>query len=106
MLTFQNYHNFGYDDRVAINDATFRALKSGGYYGIVDHTRRHNEPRAQFNGRRVDPVLVIKEVEASGFEFVDYSNALYRPDDKLEIEVGQPQVSGNSDRFVLLFRKP
>lgn len=106
VLTFQNYHNFGYDDRMAINRSSFDVLKSGGYYGIVDHTRRHNEPGTRANGRRADPVLVIKEVQDSGFEFVDYSDVLYRPDDALELEVGQPAVSGNTDRFVLLFRKP
>jgi predicted methyltransferase len=106
VLTFQNYHNFSYDDRMAINQSTFDVLKSGGYYGIEDHTRRHNEPSTRANGRRVDPVLVIKEVQDSGFVFVDYSDALYRADDALELEVGQPAVSGNTDRFVLLFRKP
>jgi len=106
VLTFQNYHNFGYDDRMAINKSAFDVLKPGGYYGIEDHTRRHNEPGTRANGRRVDPVLVIKEVQDSGFVFVDYSDVLYRAEDTLEPEVGQPAVSGNTDRFVLLFRKP
>lgn len=106
VLTFQNYHNFTYDDRMAVNKSAYDALKSGGYYGIVDHTRRHNQPDERFNGRRVDPVLVIKEVQESGFEFVDYSDVLYRPTDDLTREVGQPEVSGNTDRFVMLFRKP
>ena len=41
VVTFRNYHNFGYDDRMRINKSAFDALKSGGLYGIVDHTRRH-----------------------------------------------------------------
>lgn len=106
VLTFQNYHNLGYDDRVALNEAVFNALKPGGIYGIVDHTRRHNQAGAGFNGRRVDPVLVIKEVQASGFVFEDYSDLLAMPDDTLSLEVGQPAVSGRSDRFTLRFRKP
>ena len=106
VLTFQNYHNLGYDDRVALNEAVFAALKPGGVYGIVDHTRRHNQASARFNGRRVDPVLVIKEVQDSGFAFEDYSDLLAMPDDALTLEVGQPEVSGKSDRFVLRFRKP
>jgi predicted methyltransferase len=106
VLTFQNYHNLNYDDRMALNETVFNALKPGGVYGIVDHTRRHNQTDARFNGRRVDPVLVIKEVQESGFEFVDYSDLLAMPDDELALEVGQPQVSGRSDRFTLRFRKP
>ncbi len=60
-VTFRNYHNFSPADRATVNKSTFDALKPGGYYGIVDHTRRHNEPTTRENGRRVDPVMVIKE---------------------------------------------
>ena len=91
---------------MALNKTVFNALKPGGTYGIVDHTRRHMELGVQINRRRVDPVLVIKEVQESGFDFVDYSDLLAMSDDELTLEVGQPQVSGRSDRFTLLFRKP
>lgn len=106
VLTFQNYHNLNYEDRMALNVTVFNALKPGGTYGIVDHTRRHMQAGAGFNGRRVDPVMLIKEVLESGFEFVDYSDLLAMPDDELTLEVGQPQVSGRSDRFTMRFRKP
>lgn len=106
VLTFQNYHNLNYDDRMALNETSFNALKPGGIYGIVDHTRRHMQAGERFNGRRMDPVLVIKEVLDSGFELVDYSDLLAMPDDALTLEVGQPEVSGRSDRFTLKFRKP
>ena len=106
VLTFRNYHNFDYDARMAINKSSFDALKPGGLYGIVDHTRRHMEPDNTENGRRVDPVLVIKEVQDSGFVLVDYSALLRRPDDELRYEVGRRTVTGNTDRFALLFAKP
>jgi predicted methyltransferase len=106
VLTFRNYHNFSPADRMTVNDSAYAALKPGGYYGIVDHTRRHMEPDNRENGRRVDPVLTIKEVEASGFDFVDFSELLYRPSDELAYEVGNPQVSGATDRYTLLFQKP
>lgn len=106
VLTFQNYHNLQFDDRMALNEAAFNALKPGGVYGVVDHTRRHMQADEGFNRRRMDPVLVIEEVQAVGFELDGYSDALYMPDDDLTLEVGQPEVSGKSDRFVLRFRKP
>jgi predicted methyltransferase len=56
--------------------------------------------------RRMDPVQIIKEVHAAGFEFVDFSTVHYRPDDELRYEVGRKTVIGNTDRFTLLFRKP
>lgn len=106
VLTFRNYHNFTYDARMTINKSSFDALKPGGLYGIVDHTRRHMEPDNSENRRRMDPVLVIKEVQDSGFVFVDYSALLRRPDDELRYEVGRRTVTGNTDRFALLFMKP
>jgi predicted methyltransferase len=81
-------------------------LKPGGLYGVIDHTRRHMEPANAENRRRIDPVLVIRELVQMGFEFVDYSDLHYRADDELEYEVGRRSVSGNTDRFTLLFRKP
>ena len=106
VLTFRNVHNFGAEGRALMHREAFDALKSGGVYGMVDHTRRHMEPDDPENRRRIDPVLVIKEVQAAGFEFVDYSDLHYRADDELEYEVGRRSVSGNTDRFTFLFRKP
>ena len=106
VLTFRNLHNFDEAGRRAWNEAAFRALKPGGGYGVVDHTRRHMQGESDENWRRMDPVLVIKEIEAAGFEFVDYSDLHYRLDDELRYEVGRATVAGNTDRFTLLFRRP
>ena len=105
-LTFRNMHNFTDDGRTMLNAAVFRALKPGGLYGVVDHTRRHMQSDTDENWRREDPVRTIKEVQAAGFEFVDYSDLHYRPDDELRYEVGRRSVTGNTDRFTLLFRRP
>ncbi len=106
VLTFRNYHNLTPAARASLNRAVFGALKSGGHYGILDHTRRHNEPDSQENWRRMDPVRVIREVQAAGFLLEDFSGLHYTPDDELRYEVGRKSVAGNTDRFVLRFRKP
>jgi predicted methyltransferase len=106
VLTFRNYHNFGPEGRAALNEAVFTALKPGGIYAVVDHTRRHMEADNNENRRRVDPVLAILEIEAAGFEFVGYSDLHFRPDDTLVYEVGRKTVTGNTDRFSLKFMKP
>ena len=105
-VTFRNMHNFTPEGRGNINAAVFDSLKSGGLFGIVDHSKRHMEPMNNENRRRVDPVQIIHEVLAVGFEFVDFSDLHYRPDDELRFEVGRKTVTGNTDRFTLLFRKP
>lgn len=108
VLTFWNLHNPSVEGRKNLNEAVFSALKSGGIYGVVDHTRRHLEPtsREAQNGRRLDPVLIIKEMIDVGFDFVDFSPMHYHPEDNLSQEVGTPGVRGNTDRFTMSFRKP
>jgi len=106
IFTFRNYHNFNQKARKHINNAAFKALKSGGVYAIVDHTRRHMQKLDNENRRRVDPVLVIKEVQEAGFVLEDYSTLHYRADDELRYEVGRKSVTGNTDRLTLKFRKP
>ena len=106
VLTFRNQHNFNHEGRMNINKAVFDALKKGGVYGVVDHTRRHMQNTNEENWRRADPVDIIKEVQAAGFVFVDYSKLHYRADDELRYEVGRKTVTGNTDRFTLLFKKP
>ncbi len=106
VLTFRNYHNFDAEGRAAMNNASFDALKSGGVYAVVDHTRRHMEGDTPENRRRMDPVQAIHEIEAAGFEFVDYSDLHYRADDELRFEVGRKTVTGNTDRWTLKFVKP
>jgi len=106
VLTFRNYHNFGPAGRAAMNKAAFDALKSGGVYAVVDHTRRHMEADNPENRRRTDPVLAIREIQAAGFEFVDFSDLHLRLDDELRYEVGRKTVTGNTDRWTLKFVKP
>jgi predicted methyltransferase len=106
VLTFRNYHNFAAEGRAAMNRAAYEALKPGGVYAVVDHSRRHMEQDSNENRRRVDPVLAIREIEAAGFEFVDFTDLHFRPDDELRYEVGRKTVTGNTDRWTLKFRKP
>jgi predicted methyltransferase len=106
VLTFRNLHNFDADSRANLNAQVFKVLKSGGLYGVVDHTKRHMEPENPENRRRIDPVLVVKEMFDQGFEFVGYTDLHYRADDELRFEVGRRTVTGNTDRFTFLFRKP
>ena len=106
VLTFRNMHNYTEDDRLNIDAAVYAALKSGGRYGVIDHSRRHMEPTTAENQRRADVVQIIKEAQEAGFVLEDYSDLHYRPDDELRYEVGRATVTGNTDRFTLLSRKP
>ena len=106
VLTFRNMHNFTEEGRANLNSAVFQTLKKGGRFGVIDHTRRHMQADSYEVWRRMDPVQIIKEVEAAGFRFVDHSDLHYKADDELVFEVGRKTVTGNTDRFTLLFEKP
>jgi predicted methyltransferase len=63
-------------------------------------------PNRRELNRRVDPVQAIKEIQAAGFVLEDYSTLHSSPVDALDLEVGDPNVTGQTDRFTLRFRKP
>jgi len=106
VLNIREYHNFNLTDKTKLNNAAFDALKPGGAYVIVDHSRRAMAPETREMARREDPVKVILEVQAAGFVLEKSSDMFYRPDDELRFEVGRKSVTGNTDRFTLVFRKP
>jgi predicted methyltransferase len=106
VFTFRNYHNLSTKGRKAMNDAAFEALKPGGVYAVIDHTKRHMEEPSAKNRRRVDPVIAIKEIQDAGFVLEDYSTLHYREDDELVYEVGARSIAGNTDRWTFKFIKP
>ena len=106
ILNIREYHNLHWDDRAAFSRAVFAALKPGGRYIVIDHTRRHNQPDTPENWRREDPVVVLTEVQDAGFVLLKSSDMFYKPDDSLAFEVGRKTVTGNTDRFFFVFEKP
>lgn len=105
ILSIREYHNLNLEDKNKFNKAAFQSLKPGGLYIIVDHSRRHMAPETHEQRRREDAVKVILEVQAAGFVLEKSSDMFYRPDDELQYEVGRNTVTGNTDRFTLVFRK-
>jgi predicted methyltransferase len=106
VLTFRNEHNLTPESRARLHAAVLGMLKPGGIYGVVDHTGRHMAPGTRETWRRLDPVVVIQEITAAGFEFVGFSDLHYRPDDELRYDTERPSIAHYSDRFTLKFRKP
>lgn len=106
VLTFRNAHNMTVDARRKLDTAVLAALKPGGIYGVIDHTRRHMEPFNEERWRRLDPVEVILEATQAGFEFVGYSDLHRNPDDGLVYDSTHESLNRYSDRFTLKFRKP
>ena len=73
---------------------------------MIDHTKRHMEAFSKPTWRRTDPVQIINEVLAAGFEFVDYSALHARPEDGLVFDTRHDSLPNETDRYTLKFRKP
>lgn len=103
-LHFREYHNFTKEESGRINAEIFDALKSGGSYVVVDHTRRHMQTETSALSRREDPVDVILQVQAAGFVLDRTSDMFFEKSDTLTQEVGE--IPNMTDRFFLVFKKP
>src|SRR5690606_40001650 len=109
VIMSQAYHDLvlGDEDRDEMNRRVFRALKSGGVYGIIDHAAAPGTGTSTTESlHRIDKQFVIDEITAAGFELAGESDALANPEDDHSVAVFDPSVSGQTDRFVLRFEKP
>ena len=85
----------------------YEGLKPGGIVGIVDHYAAEGAP-TETGGttHRIDREIVVREMQEAGFVLDASSDLLRNPDDDYSVSVFDPSIRGNSDRFLLRFRKP
>jgi predicted methyltransferase len=124
VITSRDLHNWmgeGYADKVLA--ASFKALKPGGILGIDEHRGRNDtpqDPKADSGYVRQD--YTIDLAKKAGFEYVGASEINANPRDTKDYKKGvwtlpptyiegdrdraKYQAIGESDRFVLKFRKP
>ncbi|MEP6548221.1 MAG: methyltransferase [Gammaproteobacteria bacterium] len=110
LWTSQNYHdlhNFPGLDVGVFNKMVFDDLKPGGIYLVLDHSAEAGSgTRDTRTLHRIDRETVKAEVLAAGFVFVGSSDLLRRPGDSRTAKIFDPSVRGNTDQFILKFRKP
>jgi predicted methyltransferase len=97
-------------DRARMNRAVFDALRPGGIYGIIDHAAAPGAGLRDVETlHRIEESVVISEILEAGFRLEGTATFLRNPADTLDWNPA-PRVAGDrrgeSDRFVLLFRKP
>jgi predicted methyltransferase len=84
-----------------------KGLKPGGIVAVIDHYAAAGAPPETGDTlHRIDPALVIADMEAAGFILEAQSDILRNPEDDLSKIVFAPDIRGKTDRFVLRFRKP
>ncbi len=94
-------------DGPALVSELFEALRPGGFVGVVDHYAATGSPETTGNTlHRIDPQIVIDEMEAVGFVLEARSEVLRNRQDDYSLHMGDPTIRGKTDRFVFRFRKP
>ena len=107
------FHDFFWlsDDVPDILADLYRALKPGGWFGVVDHAAPDGTAAEQAKDRdagahRIDEAYVKELFAAAGFELVGEDQVLRNADDDRTKPFFAPEMKGKStDRFVLKFRK-
>ena len=85
----------------------YQGMKPGAILGVVDHYAEAGSSRETGNSvHRIDPGIVISELEIAGFVLDSKSQILRNMDDDYSKIVFDPELRGKTDRFVLRFLKP
>lgn len=94
-------------DRPTLNAELFTSLKPGGVLGVVDHyAAAGSSGETGGTVHRIDRAIAVADFEAAGFVLAAESDILRNSEDDYSKGVFAPGIRGNTDRFVLLFRKP
>jgi predicted methyltransferase len=93
-------------DAGKVLDQLTRVLKPGGILLIEDHSAKPGTGSADAGTlHRIDEAYTVSDFAKRGFKLVAKSDILRRPDDKRELVSYTPPGLGNTDRFLLVFRK-
>jgi predicted methyltransferase len=97
-------------DRPRMNKNIFGALKSGGIFGVVDHSAKVGDGlNVTQSLHRIEESALKAEIEQAGFVLDGEADFLRVPDDARDWSAS-PRTAGerrgHSDRFVLRFKKP
>ena len=84
-----------------------KGLKPGGIVAVIDHYAEAGAPVETGNTlHRIDPAIVIADMEAAGFVLDGQGDMLRNPDDDLSRIVFAEDLRGKTDRFVMRFKNP
>lgn len=90
----------------AVLDQVVKAMKPGAVLLLVDHSAKAGTGSKDANElHRIDEAYAKKEFESHGLKLVAHSEVLRKPEDKRDVITYKGPIVGNTDRFVLVFRK-
>jgi len=84
-----------------------KGLRPGGIVAVIDHYAEAGAPAETGDTlHRIDPAIVLADMEAAGFVLDGQSELLRNPDDDHGKIVFAPDIRGKTDRFLMRFRNP
>jgi len=86
----------------------YGAMKPGAVLGIIDHAASPGGDTRTVVEKlhRIDPAVVRADFERAGFVLEGSSDILRNPADDHSLNVFDPKIRGQTDRFFFKFRKP
>jgi len=115
-ITSLNYHDLyadlarfkvGRTEPEAFVRALYAAMKPGGIVGVIDHAGPTGDTREiATKYHRIDPAVVQADFAKAGFVLEETSDMLRNPEDDHLKPPFDPSIRGNTDRFLMKFRKP
>jgi predicted methyltransferase len=110
--TSLNFHDLydsfmGPANVLQVTRSIFNALKPGGVLLVVDHVAQAGSGvRDTETLHRIDPEVIIRDVEAAGFRLEAQSALLRNRGDDHRLRVFDAAIRGRTDQVVLKFRRP
>jgi predicted methyltransferase len=106
-----NYHDVfgraGEDSALQLTKRIFAALKPGGTFIVIDHAAKTGRGGRDANTlHRIEAATVIEQASAAGFALDARSDVLANPADNHTEPVFTAELAGETDKFILKFRKP
>lgn len=107
VITALNFHDIynrdGRDAALVASEKILSLLKPGGVFAVIDHEGRPQNDNRQLHRMPMGDAAEV--LTAAGFRVTEL-DLLRNPDDSLNQRPFHPSVRGNTDRFLLLARKP
>ncbi len=103
-LNVHDYNNRGADAVQLFLSDVFKALKSGGVFGVIDHEGSAGHDNAALH--RIELATASAALETAGFVVEGVSDVLDNPADDHSLSIRDESLQRNTDRFLIRARKP